>query len=275
VKRLNKKVSKDHHKYKKIKRFFSLTSSEWESSFFKKKMGLIHTDDAILKASKVDQVIQALKNTIHQGEKEKYNILQLIIDSSLYELMLYILETGFFLVDTQIIFRTEIVKSLLPVESYLTCRAVNDNDLPEIIKLTHDSFTNNPDFYSRYKNLKYFTHSQTKNYYEVRAKNYIYLKNSISTVCEAFNNLLGFTIISPIGSINNMQLYKVILSAVKANYKGKGIYSKLSNYSLNQIPGNTFLLENTTQLNNIPMLKNYLKLNKSLHKIEYICYYQF
>ena len=255
---------------------FNLQRDDWNSEFFNRNFGIAKLN----KPAFVEQNVQNLSNQIQKllklGYDKNFNLIQLDVGIEQSSLIEALQESAFHLVETKVIFVTEINDSaqILGKNDYKYCRLADMSDMDQIFNLTREAFTYNSSFYSRFKNRRYFSPDETKKYYDAWVKNNLLKDGSFIAVYTKSKNILGYTLILEKGLYADSKLYKAALSAVRFDYWGKEIYSVLSNYAFCYIGLDKFFFDNTTQITNLAMLRRYIKLKRNLSRIEHIFYWK-
>ena len=255
---------------------FTLLIKEWETEFLKRKFGFLdicHADCASFENMLIHDILDEL---LAFADENAFSITETHCDSSAITLIPILEEKGFRMVDTRISFVTLIEKPLPRRYS----AEIGDisfaemKDLEAILDLTHKSFTDNRAFFSRYKNRDYFTRNETKKYYAMWIENYIADKNTLFAITKYKEQLAGYSFFYSSGSIGDIKLYKAILTAVDPDFQGHKTHLSMQTFLIDQIPEDTFYLDNTTQLTNFPAIKNSIISRKSLDSISMIFYRQ-
>ena len=251
--------------------FFSLKTKTWESDFFKRKFGTIQIDRVDHINSLSDkQVIESLVLLMEFADHDNYEIIEIHIDINNMRLISFLEETGFRLVDTRITFVTLIDKDeneLKPSPVGIIEYAVPE-DLEEIVNLTNESFIDNERFFSRFKDERYFTKDETKNYYRAWISNHIQDKDTYFIVMKDKGRIFAYFFYKRGGVFHGKALYKGILTAVAPEYRGSNLHLYMQSYLYKEFSEKEFFLDNTTQLTNIPTMKNHIKSQKQLNRIE-------
>lgn len=261
---------------------FSLVSSEsgkaiaslkikgWETKFFKRKYGTLSIDHSVLLSLSGESIRDGLDALVLYADQEQYELVELHLDMSAIELIPVLEDKGFRLVDTRITFITLMEKG--HIEKYSSdigkVSLATVNDLEEILQLTHDSFTNNGSFFSRYKNRRYFTEKETERYYSAWIENHINDSNTLFAVLKREEKIIAYYIYKHAGSYKGKTVYKGILSAVVPQYQGHKAHLVMQSFLYDHFGEEKFYLDNTTQLTNLPPIKNHITSQKNLNRIE-------
>ncbi len=251
---------------------------KWESDFFKKKIGRIVYKRDDISLLQQEQVRQFLDRLIEK-EKEKFHLIQIAFDANDYFLFTPSQQSGFEVVEIRSVFRTTIHRheKVLPQKNLYQLEIASDKDLNSIKALLHRSFTDNPGFFSRFKNEAYFAIDEAKRYYEFCIESAFADNNIKLAVCkDNTSKVVGF--MSIIESDNDkhtsLPVLRTGLTAIAREHQGKGVYSSLNSYILSSVEYDNYIHQNITQSYNLAMLKNYNRLQKKFYINEYILYFK-
>jgi hypothetical protein len=240
---------------------FILQEMPWETEFFQKKFVNLKADRNNLAAgcATIPELL---------SRPNSFDIMQTVVqvDGQGYQAETVLQQTGFKLVETRLIFETQLSKPPHP-ENRENIRSARPDDLDELLDLTHKAFTDNENFYARFKNREYFSPADTRRYYAAWITGNISSKDCIFMVCEE-EKIAGYTFL-----IKGRAAFKVGLTAILERYQGLGVYNRLAEAAFALIPSDRFSLINTTQLTNLAMLKTHIKNKRNLSRIENIYYY--
>lgn len=171
---------------------------------------------------------------------------------------------GFSLVESFIEFATEVEPSQ---EEYEGIRLMNKSDYSFISALNEQSMCQNEGYRTRFKNPIFFDESACKKYYGAAITNNINDPNVLTAVIEFGNEVVGFFMLKMI----DQHTYKGLMTGVIPKARGMKFHIKMQQFLINHI-GHPFTLINTTQLSNLAVIKNHIRSNRSLSKIEHIFY---
>lgn len=171
---------------------------------------------------------------------------------------------GFDLVETLVEFETEVSPN---EEKFVNLRLSSNEDVPSIVDLTIDSYSNNSNFYNRFKNVNYFSNTQRDNYYKLSIENNFFDPNTITVVYETDQSIKGFYMFKRIEGSR----YKGIMTAVDSQYRGLGLHIKMQQFCFNLV-GKPITTINTTQLNNFNIINNHIKEGRKLSDVKHIFY---
>ncbi len=171
---------------------------------------------------------------------------------------------GFEIVETMIEFVSEIKPKEIECKNI---RIPKKEDIEDILNITIQCYTENENFYNRFKNKKYFSEEQQKEYFLSSIKNSFYDKNTINAVYLDGEKIVGYYMLKKIGE----NVYKGIMTALLPDYRGKNKHIDMQKFCFNKIKNN-FKVINTTQLNNMFTINNHIKEGRKLNKITHILY---
>ena len=254
--------------------YFTIEEKNWESTFFAKKWGLLtYTGDDLIINNSLNILREDLIIILKEADK-RYDLIEISISTSHLFLIMLLEDFKFRLVDSRIIFKTLFnIQRIAQQKLFLSSSEVNismydKKDLNDIIKLTHNNLTKNPDFISRFKNLYYFKSNDAERYYEAYLKNSIDNKNSFCCVLtDTYNKVKGYFIYEERGKFNNVPMYKGILTVVEKDLRGQAIHLSLQYFLFSKLKASEYYIDNTTQLSNLPVIKNHIKSQRDLEKI--------
>ncbi len=171
---------------------------------------------------------------------------------------------GFSLVESFIEFATKVEPSQ---EEYEGIRLMNKSDHSFISALNEQSMCQNEGYRTRFNNPIFFDENACKNYYGAAITNNINDPNVLTAVVEFGNEVVGFFMLK----IVDQQTCKGLMTGVIPKARGMKFHIKMQQFLINHI-GHPFTLINTTQLSNLAVIKNHIRSNRSLSKIEHIFY---
>ncbi|MEE9438879.1 MAG: hypothetical protein V3V14_07765 [Saprospiraceae bacterium] len=237
---------------------WKIVRKDWESDFFKKEIFNLNCKPS-------DFTDAELKNEI---KSIPFDILEYNLETSKIDYSSILGQMGFLLVDSRISFITQIKQSdkgLYNKPDDVIIRLFNSKDKESILKLTNEFLENSKTFKSRYTNRYFFEKAVAQKYFLKWIFNSIGDKNSIIAVAEHNQNVIGYFIYQHRGQHLGLSLYKGILCSITKNFQGKKLHLILQNFLFQNFKEDTFYIDNTTQLSNIPILKNHIRSKRNLH----------
>jgi hypothetical protein len=252
----------------------SLNVKDWDTMFFKRKFGILNPYLRNLLRLDYDGINYVLDNLLSFADKNQFRLVEIHCPVTAIKLIHLLEEKNFRMVDTRITFITLLKKlGLKKLASNIgTIMLATKDDLDQILHLTHQSFTHNPFFISRYKNKRYFTGEEIERYYTAWIENHIEEKNTIFGCLKNVDKVIGYNIYKLKGLHNEKHLYKTILVAVDPDYRGQQAQMFMESTLLNYIPEDEFYIDDTTQLTTTAAIKNHIKSQKTLHNISLFFY---
>ncbi len=173
-------------------------------------------------------------------------------------------QDGFLLVESFIEFETEIEPNN---EEYEGIRLMNKSDHSFILGLNEQSMCQNEGYRTRFNNPIFFEESACKKYYGAAITNNVNDQSVLTAVVEIDKEVVGFFMLK----VNDQQTCKGLMTGVIPEARGKRLHIKMQQFLINHI-GHPLTLINTTQLSNLAVIKNHIRANRSLSKIEHIFY---
>ena len=251
----------------------SLNVNAWETTFFNRAFGSLTIHPRFFTHDQ-PQVSHAALDSVLLKADEDYDLIESHCDMSGTRIIAVMEDRGFRLVDSKITFMTFVDKSDLKDYSSdsITVSFAAQEDLSEVLHLTHESLTNNPLFYSRFKNPAYFSAEETKRYYAAWIENNLDASKSFSAISKANGKVIGFFIYKRAGLYKGKPVYKGLLSAVAPDYRGQRLHFAMQSFLHNHFPEEQFYVDNTTQLANLPTIRSHIRSGKELNRIELTFY---
>lgn len=171
---------------------------------------------------------------------------------------------NFTLVESLIKFKT-IINNFKKPPSFI--RLAVDEDIEVLRNIVKVCYFNHPKFYNRFKNLDFFTKEKSEEYYLKSLINSFNSDNCITLVAEDENGVYGFRTMKK----NKDKEYSGVVAGVLPRAKGKNTLKYLQR-GMSFIIKEDYTEYNATQLGNYQVIKNHIKENRILDKIEHIFY---
>ena len=246
---------------------------EWETKFFGRKFGKLEIDLEAAPAFEVGTLDKAFKAVLLFGDTNGYKLIELQLDVSGFDYIGLFEENGFRLVETKLTFITLTKKSeienLRPAGNIIFA---SEEMKDEILDLTHRVFSQESPFSSRFTNKRYFSRLETERYYSAWIENEVGAQDNLFAIMRDKEKVVGYLLYKRTGAYKGKPLYKAFLIAVDPNYRGRKIYFDLRAFVYRSIPENEVYLDTTTQLTNLPAIKNFIKTRKTLDHVTMIFY---
>ena len=141
-------------------------AKQWDSEFFERLIGSL-TWEAITPDEPAGR-LSDLKDISALADSAGYALVECHVDISDFAVIASLEEVGFRLVDSRMRFLTRWgpgdVPETLPTVGSI--RSATPEDRDRIVELTHEGFTQNDRFVSRFKNPDYFSADLTRRYFE-------------------------------------------------------------------------------------------------------------
>lgn len=259
---------------------FAIEEKKWESEFFNKRWGLLTCKD--LSVNTIVEMPKAMTmelNRILEKSDQSFDLLEFQATHDLFPLIPYLEIVGFRLVDSKISFKTLLTSDTLAEQQFpldfanLKIQLFSPQYLKEIIALTNKHLTYNPAFVSRYKNPLFMKPGAAEKYFSTWVNNSLASEHSISCVIvDHHNSVKGYFIYEKKGSENNIPIYKGILTVIDDEYRGKSTHLAMQSFLFSRIKETKYFVDNTTQLTNLPVIRNHVKSHRSLNSISLTFY---
>jgi ribosomal protein S18 acetylase RimI-like enzyme len=246
----------------------------WETKFFGRRFGKLELSASQEDAFDAGKYTETVNDVVTFADKQGYDIIDLHLNTSWFNLIPFFEDSGFRLVDTKLTFITLMNKADIqeipnPAGEILFA---SDDMKNQLLDLTHKCFTHNPEFYSRFKNRFYYSTEDTERYYSAWIENHLGDGKSLFAVMIDANKLIGYLLYKNIGKLRQRELYKGVLVAVHPGYRRKRVHLSLQSFAYRHFLEDEFYLDTTTQITNIPTIRNYIKSKKALDRVEMIFY---
>lgn len=244
----------------------SLNLKKWESEFFNKKLYQLTINESFVESDLFQSILDQLSEI-------KFDIIEINLNVKNIKVAEILEKIGFKLVDSRITFLTKIdlneTKFDFPIiDKSHKIRFYNPSDLSSLIQITEKYLTYNEDFISRYKNLHYFNIGDSEKYFKKWITYSVTNSASLTAVVEHKGKVIGFFIFQRKEDIEKLPLYKGILVAVKHQYQGFKLHLSLQSFLFKSFNSKQFYIDNTTQLSNYGVIKNHIRSNRKLNKME-------
>lgn len=245
----------------------ALTPNKWETGFFGRNMGRLAIT-AAADALPAPQWHQA--TALIAAAADAYRLVQTHLDVHHLGLAPALEQAGFRLVDTRISFVTRLDRRRLdsPRPPAGEVRLAAPQDLPQLLALTRRRLTENPRFYSRYKNRDYFTPEDSERWFAAWIENDLADPRSRVAVWEVGGSVAGFFCYQRLGEREGLPFYKSTVAAVEEARSGQKAHLFLQTFLFDGMPTDEFWVEGTTQLTNSPIIHNNLAAGRRLDRVE-------
>jgi hypothetical protein len=258
---------------------FILKRKDWESNFFSFEFGLLEISkdfDYSFFTENFSRVEEYLNKTISELANQ-FDYLEAIIDTKQYFIIPMLEEIGFRFVDSKCTFITKFNQENLQSQIFaienakIRIREKIDTDLKAISDLSVNHMVNDKYFVSKYKSKYFFTEDIAEKYFREWIKNTFNSSNAIFSVAvNEQDDVVGFFIYEQKGELNNLPVYKGILTVVDPNYRGSDTHLSLQSFIFEKIKAPEFYIDNTTQVTNVPIIRNHNRSNRLLNNISFI-----
>lgn len=248
----------------------TLQPNDWETDFFGRLMGGLQVETrAALLLPTADW--QAITQEVSRAADERsFAMVQCHLDVRALPLIPALENVGFRLVDTRITFVTRMdrrdVQHFEPPFGELD--HAREEDLPALLALTHQGFTNNPRFFSRYKERAWFTEQDSERWFAAWIENHLTDTASLFGIWRMDGEAVSYFLYSRKNDLEGLPFYKGMLTTVDPAIQGHKAHLFLQSWLYDQMPSDEFWLDNTTQLTNTPILRNHVISKKRLEHID-------
>jgi hypothetical protein len=176
---------------------------------------------------------------------------------------------GFRLVDSRMRFVTRLTVGDIPDTRLSRGRVLDASpaDRDRIVELTHEGFTHNDRFTSRFKNPEYFSVDESRRYYEAWIDNSAFGEDSASAVFEVDGRIAGYFVYQVSGTRDDLPVVKGILAAVEPAQRGANAHLAMQAHLYRKLGFDEWYLDNTTQLTNLPVIRNHMRSGKLLEEV--------
>lgn len=260
--------------------YFQLKSKEWETNFFGFSYGILSfTAEQTFDTIKDNLAVAVVE--LHQllsNESRNYAYIEINLDSRFFFFIPQLEEHGFRLLDTKATYLTEFSQEELQKQNFelvdenLRIRNKRDADYETILKMSVDVLVRDKVFVSKYKNRDFFTEDIPDKYYTEWIKNTFNSSSSyFSVLTNQEDDIKGFFIYDKrIDTKSGIPIYKGILTVVDKDVRGKNIHLALQSYIFKQIKDEKLIIENATQVSNIPVIRNHIRSHRMLDSVTFI-----
>ena len=235
-----------------------ITRKDWESEFFNKEIYKLECDPNHLNSRELHKLINEID----------FEILEYNLDVTHIDLSYHLELMGFLLVDSRMIFITQINRNEygidIPVPNNFNIRLYRNEDIKYLYQLTDEFLKWSNSFKSRYKNIYFFEKGDAERYFTTWISNTIADPHAIISVAEYKGDVIGYFIYKLSGTYQDLPLYKGILCSITRKFQGLKLHLVLQDYIFKSIPYDSFFVDNTTQLSNLPIIKNHIRSRRIL-----------
>ena len=252
-----------------------LSELAWETEFFGRRFGRLAIDVEGMQDFDAEDLEEPLQEVLSFGDRNGFDLIEFELDTSWIHRFCLFEDKGFRLADTRMRFLTLKQRQEmqnLPPPTRETCLASEDMK-EEILALTSRAFAANPSFDSRFKNESFFSRSETERYYAAWIENCMGDRNALFAVARDEGRIAGYLIYVKRGEHRGKPLYKAALMAVDPDCRGKRVYFDLRSFVYRQFSEPEVYLDTTTQLSNLPAIRNLIRTEKTLESIR-LCFYR-
>ncbi|MGA9278028.1 hypothetical protein [Ilumatobacter sp.] len=245
---------------------FRVDEKRWDSTFFGRQIGSLSWTElpADRKAGRTE-----LGRIAELSDAAGYSLVECHVGMTDFTLISLLEDIGFRVVDSRVRFLTRWTLADVPVTTPLdgAIRWAVPSDRDRIVELTHEGFTDNDKFCSRFKNPDYFSAGDTRRYFEAWIDSTAFEADAASAVLEIDNEVRGYFIYQVRGEYEELPVVKGILTAVAPNSRGANGHLAMQAFLYHRLGLSDWFLDNTTQLTNTPVIRNHIRSSKRLDEI--------
>lgn len=246
---------------------FTIAAKAWDSAFFGRPISSFSVE----RSAPVDPA--ALAATLHlaceAADEVGAGLLECHLDSRDFVLAAALEEVGFRLVDSRAEFLSRMTMADVPASkvSRGSIAVAESAQTDRLLELIHLGFTDNDRFVSRFKNPEYFTPTESRRYFEAWLKNTAFKPESETAIFVVDDRIVGFYIYLRQGSYQDLPVLKGILTAVEPEHRGANAQLAMQAFLYPRFGIEAWYLDNTTQITNVPVIRNHIRSNKWLEKV--------
>lgn len=248
---------------------FTLAVKEWETDFFGRRFASLTSERTGEDTPALDEACAALGELSRAADVGGFAVSECHVDLRDFWLAAPLETVGFRLVDSRMRFLTRFAIADIP--DIEPSRGVILDASPEhrgrIVELTHDGFTENDRFVSRFKNPVYFTLEESRRYFEAWIDNTAFDDDSASAVFVVDGRVVGYYIYQARDTYDGLPVVKGILTAVEPEHRGANAQLAMQAYLYRKLGFAEWYLDNTTQLTNVPVIRNHIRSSKQLEEL--------
>ena len=236
-----------------------ITRKDWDSEFFGREIWSADPSIALDSENLVGLLEEMDENGVWGIECH--------VPSSLFGAIPQLENAGFRLVDTRAVFRTEMDLSYSKHKQdggNGSVRFATNEDCEAILEITDQTFVSGEiPFPSRFNNRDLFSENEAKRYYRAWITNNFDENERLCSVFEVEGEVVGYFLYGIDDSTNPVTL-KGLMAGVRPEQRGSGAHLRMQHLILNELPYHTVLLDNTTQVTNIPVIRNHIQSSRWL-----------
>jgi hypothetical protein len=252
----------------------TLQLNEWETEFFERRQGLLTIDDACWQGNVDCPFDDVLATILARADAEDFQLVELRVAIQHGDLVPAIEDHGFRLVDSHFRFISPWTKDTLDhvAPEIGSIRQARHADLPRLVELTMQGFSRNESFHSRFKHPRYYRQSQSDNYYAAWLTKCLGAPNTHFVAWVVDEEVVGYYIYQQTGEKRGLPVYRARLVTVDPRFRGNKGQLAMQSQVFADIPHERWYLDNTTQLDNYPVLKNHIQTGKQFQDVVLIFY---
>jgi hypothetical protein len=252
-----------------IGRRFSIGIKEWETEFFGRTFGSLGWETVESGPFSFGPASDVFHSLGRAADEAGYRVVECHLGIADFSAAAALEHAGFRLVDSRMRFVTRLTVDDIPDTRPSRGRILDASPAhrDRIVELTHEGFVHNDRFTSRFKDPEYFSPDETRRYYEAWIDNSAFGEGSASAVFEVDGRIAGYYVYQAGGTRDGLPVVKGILAAVEPAYRGANAHLAMQAHLYRKLGFDEWYLDNTTQLTNLPVVRNHMRSGKLLEEI--------
>jgi hypothetical protein len=252
-----------------VGRRFSIGLKAWETEFFGRTFGSLSWETAEPGPFPFGPAADAFRSLGRAADAAGYRVVECHSGIGDFAAAAALEHAGFRLVDSRMRFVTRLTVDGIPdTRPSLGCILdASPAHRDRIIELTHEGFTHNDRFTSRFKNPEYFSLDESRRYYEAWIDNSAFGEGSASAVFEVDGRIAGYFVYQESGTRDGLPVMKGILAAVEPAHRGANAHLAMQVHVYRKLGFDEWYVDNTTQLTNLPVIRNHMRSGKHLEEV--------
>jgi len=248
---------------------YALVVKAWETAFFGRVFGTLAWQNGSDAGFPNAETAAALHRLCASADTAGFAVIECHLDVADFAAAPVLESAGFRLVDSRIRFLTRWSAADIPETAPAAGRIldVTPDHRSRIIALTHLGFTDNPGFVSRFKNTDFFTGEETRRYFEAWIDGSAFASDAVTAVYEVDGEVVGYYVYQVRGANDGLAVVKGILTSVAAEHRGSGAQLAMQTHLYRRLGLAEWYVDNTTQLTNLPVIRNHMQSGKRLEQI--------
>lgn len=235
-----------------------IKKKEWESDFYDRALFSVIPPVQKWNYNDIPDFRKQLEETLADAQSGIY---EFELDARYLFLSATLEDMGFRLWDSRYQFITLFKKSELPHYKYTLpesarIRAYRPDDLDAVLEINEAFLIHDDQLISKYKS-PFFEEGSAAKWFTAWVRNSLE-EGALCSVLEESGAVKGYFIYADKGQHKDLTLFKGILSSIHPDFRGLNLHLALQEYILKEmIDFEAFYIDNTTQISNMPIVKNH------------------